>query len=245
MLDGRVVCYQPATGYRSAIDPILLQSAVPAKAGDTVLDLGCGIGAASLALAARVEGLHVSGLDFQGLLVHWASKGSTANGMADHVRFYEGNVLDPQPPIKGIRFDHVMANPPYAKAGTSRPSPDPVKAAATVEGKAKLADWVVAAAGLAGPGGSVTFIHRGDRAAELVDLMKVHFGELAILSFFARTEDADPSRIIVQGRAGGMPSCSRLAPIILHKTGGAYTSQADLLLRGQAALDLSNENSDP
>ncbi|MBF0393554.1 MAG: methyltransferase, partial [Alphaproteobacteria bacterium] len=54
LLDGRVRLRQPTHGYRAAIDPVFLAAAVPAGAGQRVLDAGCGAGAALLCLCARV-----------------------------------------------------------------------------------------------------------------------------------------------------------------------------------------------
>ncbi|MEM6466501.1 MAG: methyltransferase, partial [Pseudomonadota bacterium] len=39
-LGGRVQITQPAKGYRAGTDPVLLAAAVPALAGQTVLELG-------------------------------------------------------------------------------------------------------------------------------------------------------------------------------------------------------------
>src|SRR5690348_10207584 len=69
LLGGRVKLLQPVEGYRVAIDPVLLAAAVPAGAGDSVLDLGCGVGAAALCLAARVPGCRVTGVEVQRELV--------------------------------------------------------------------------------------------------------------------------------------------------------------------------------
>ena len=52
-------CAQPAEGYRVAIDPFLLAAAVEAATSDErLLDLGCGVGAAGLALLTRLAGLY-------------------------------------------------------------------------------------------------------------------------------------------------------------------------------------------
>ncbi|MEK9672783.1 MAG: methyltransferase [Rhodospirillaceae bacterium] len=231
LLDGRVICYQPRKGYRSAIDPVLMQAAVQAAPGDRVLDLGCGAGAAALSLAARVPGVIVDGLDLQPILIAAAAAGAVASGLADRAAFFEGDMLDLPDPVRTGGYDHVIANPPFERAGTVRPSPDPVKAAATVEGQAKLVDWIASAMALVRPGGTVTFIHRGDRLEELAASLAAA-GTVAILPLLARDGDPAPVRGIVKARAGAAGGVTRIAPLVLHETIGNYTSRADRLLRG-------------
>ena len=64
-LGGRVVLRQPRDGYRAATDPVFLAAACPAKSGDHVLELGCGVGAAALCLAARVARVQILGVERQ------------------------------------------------------------------------------------------------------------------------------------------------------------------------------------
>ena len=55
LLGGRVRYAQPARGYRTGIEPVLLAAAVPAVPGQAVLEAGTGAGAALLCLAARAS----------------------------------------------------------------------------------------------------------------------------------------------------------------------------------------------
>src|SRR5260221_6979976 len=59
VLGGKLRLKQPTGGHRFGHDAILLAAACPARAGERVVDLGAGVGAAGLALALRVAGTNV------------------------------------------------------------------------------------------------------------------------------------------------------------------------------------------
>ncbi|MEK9724058.1 MAG: methyltransferase, partial [Rhodospirillaceae bacterium] len=108
LLGGRVVCEQPAAGFRVAIDAVLLAAAVPAAAGQRALELGSGSGAAALCLAARVPGVAVLGLELQANLALLATRNTALSGLADRVAFVAGDELDPPAPIAAPTVDHVF-----------------------------------------------------------------------------------------------------------------------------------------
>ena len=63
LLGGRVRLLQPSRGYRVAVDAVLLAAAIDATAGQRVLDLGAGVGAVGLCLAARISECTIVGID--------------------------------------------------------------------------------------------------------------------------------------------------------------------------------------
>lgn len=95
ILDGRVKLTQPKEGYRAAVDPVLLAASVRAQAGEKALDLGCGVGAAMLCLGTRVDGLAIDGLELQSELADLARANVAANGFAERMAVYTGDLLDP------------------------------------------------------------------------------------------------------------------------------------------------------
>src|SRR6266508_5704149 len=60
VLGGRLRLRQPRRGHRVGHDAILLAAATGARPGEDAVDLGAGVGAAGLALAARVPGTIVT-----------------------------------------------------------------------------------------------------------------------------------------------------------------------------------------
>ncbi len=239
LLGGRVVLLQPENGYRAAIDPVLLAAAVPANEGEMVLDAGSGTGAATLALAARIQGVRVWGLESQADLVALAARSAMENGLDDRVSFIEGDILSPPASLSLGSFDHVIANPPYLAKGQGNPPPDLAKRAATVEGDAELGDWLRFLLSMVRDGGSVSVIHRYDRVDEVVQcLEKKWAGEIVIFPFWPKHPGKDAKRALIQAKKGKNAETRTADGLVLHQKDGAYTPQADAVLRDAQPLTL-------
>ncbi len=238
LLGGRVTILQPAAGYRVAIDPVLLAAAVPAKPGETVLDAGSGTGAAALALAARLEGVRVTGLEAAEGLVALAGESARESGLSDRVAFIEGDLLTPPPDFEPGRFDHVMANPPHLAAGSGNLPSDQAKLKATVEGAAVLGDWLRFSLAMVLDGGTVTVVHRFDRRDEVVAGLSEETGGIVVFPLWPKKQGEGAKRVIVQGRKGENAETRQAPGLVLHQDDGAYTPEAEAVLRGAGALSL-------
>ena len=238
LLDGRVRLIQPQAGYRAAIDPVLLAAFTAAGPADRVLDVGTGTGAAALCLAARVPGAVVVGLEKRAEAAAFARRNATLNDSAGRVTILDGDLLAPPPGLAPAGFDRVMMNPPYLRAGAASPPPDPWKAAANVEGEARLADWLRFASTMLKPGGALTLVHRADRLDEiLAALHGARFGTLTLVPLWPKPGE-DARRILLSARKGGRSPARLTAGLTLHGPDGAYTEPAQRILRDMLPLAL-------
>jgi tRNA1(Val) A37 N6-methylase TrmN6 len=230
LLGGRVRLLQPGRGYRVAVDAVLLAAAIDAGPEDRVLDLGAGVGAVGLCLAARVPGCSVTGVELQSTLQLTAERNALLNGVEARVRTIEHDLARPLPKDLGL-FDHVATNPPYLAAAVADPSPNVSKALATVESSADLARWLTVATGVVKPAGSLTIIHRSDRLTEIVDhLVRLGFGDIV-------TKALPPAaRVIVRARRAPSVTRREAPPLVLHRPEGGYTEAAEAILRHAASL---------
>jgi len=231
-LMGRLRLLQPLQGYRAATDPVLLAAACPARGGESVLDLGCGAGAAALCLAARVPEVRLWGLERQSAYAALARQNATRNGIAMLVE--EGDLSD-MPRALRIDFDHVISNPPWYPPGGT-PSPDAGRAAA-LQIDTPLADWVAAASRRLRSGGWLTLICGVDGLPDLLVGLDKTMGSVSVLPLAAR-EGRPALRMILQARKGGRGPFRLLAPFILHSGAEhdgdreAYSPIANAVLRG-------------
>lgn len=231
LLGGRVRLRQPEQGYRAAIDPVLLAAAVNPALGAAVLEVGCGTGAALLCLAVRRPDLRLTGLEKLPPAAALAQKNVALNAAAGRVDVLEGCLLTPPAALAAQTFDHVMMNPPYLAADRATPPPDPWKAAANVEGDARLADWIAFARARLRPRGVLTLIHRADRLDEILAALAGGFGGVVAFPLWPRAGQ-DAKRVIVQATKGVKTPARLAAGLALHDEAGGYTAAAAAVLNG-------------
>lgn len=237
-LGGRLTIAQPRAGYRAAADPVLLAAAVPATAGQAVLELGCGAGVASLCLGHRVPGLRLVGLELQPAYAALARRNAAANGQVFEV--HEGDLAAMPAQLKAQAFDHVIANPPYFGAGSGTPARDPGRETAQREAT-PLGDWIEAGLRRLRPGGWVTLIQSAERLPEMLVALAPRAGSVTVLPVAPRA-GRPASRVILAARKGGRAPFRLLSPLVLHKgdehlrDGDDYSPGARAVLREGAAL---------
>ena len=104
LLGGQVTLRQHAAGYRVAMDPVLLSASIPAAAGEAVLDVGAGVGAAMLCLAWRVSGIKIFGVEVQSDLVHLAAENIADNGLAERLEVDDRRFTALAAPLGAAQF---------------------------------------------------------------------------------------------------------------------------------------------
>jgi tRNA1(Val) A37 N6-methylase TrmN6 len=238
LLGGRVSLSQPARGYRVAFDPVLLAAAVPARAGERVLDAGAGTGAAALCLAVRVTDCQVVGIELQHALQRIAALNVTHNHLGDRVEVLAGDLVQSPPPFAWGSFDHVMTNPPHLAASTSSASPLAERATAYVEGAVPLAEWLQACLRMLRPGGTLTLIHRAERLGDILASLRDTVGGLVVFPLWPG-QGKPAKRVLVQGRKGSRAPLALMPGLILHEPEGRLSDAAEAVLRHGAALLLA------
>lgn len=237
-LNGRVRLWQPRSGYRAGVDPVLLAAAVPATRGHTVLELGCGAGAAVLCLLARVPGMQGVGVELQAPYADLARRNAVENGAQLEVIEADLNALPAG--LKQRQFDHVIANPPYYRAGAHSPAADKGRSVALGE-ETPLADWFDVTAKRLAPRGYLHMIQKADRLPDMLAGCAGRLGSVEVLPLAARTGRA-AELVVLRARKGGRAAFRLHAPLILHagdrheKDGESYTRQVSAVLRDGAAI---------
>ena len=228
-LGGRIKLVQPSYGYRAGIDPIFLAASLHPKPHEKILDVGAGVGAASISLAVRCPHAKIFGLEVQSNLVQLALTNIEANQVQERVEMINGDLLSAPSCIKLNSFDHIMTNPPYYEYNRTQSSPDPGKAQANTE-TVDLGKWIKACLKMLKPKGVFTMIHRAERLTEILSHLGNHVGELVIFPLWPGANKA-ARRVIIQGRKNIRGEIRLASGMMLHGGAEKYTPEAEAILR--------------
>lgn len=236
-LGGKVQAQQPARGFRAGIDAVLLAASCPAKPGQTVLELGCGVGVASLCLAARVP-VRIVGVEVQPEYAALARENAAAN--AAPLSIIDADLRDLPAPLRQQCFDHVIMNPPYYDRRHGTEAQDTGRDVA-LGGATPLSDWLRIAAKRLAPKGWLTMIQRMDRLPDIIAGLPTVMGSVTVQPIAPR-HARDAHLVLLRARKEGRSPFVMHAPLILHQGDAhpgdqeAYTPQVRSILRDGAAL---------
>jgi tRNA1(Val) A37 N6-methylase TrmN6 len=243
VLGGALRLRQPRRGHRVGHDAILLAAACPAQADEHVVDLGAGVGAAGLALAARARDIAVTLVEIDPDLAALAADNAALNGMAARVRSV---VLDAAAPARAFAaaglapesVARVLMNPPFNDPVRQKTSPDRRRRLAHAAPREALTAWIRTAARLLRPRGTLTVIFRADGLVDLGRALDSVFGAIAVLPVYPKP-DEPAIRILVRATKASRAPLALLPGLFLSDAGGHPTPQAEAVLRAGAILPLA------
>jgi len=243
VLGGRLMLKQPRRGHRVGHDAILLAAACPARAAEHVIELGAGVGAAGLALAARVDGALLTLVEVDRRLAALAAENAQRNGLAARVR---AAVLDVTAPARAFAAAglapgsamRVLMNPPFNDPVRQRASPDRQRRLAHAGARGTLPAWVGSAARLLRPRGTLTLIWRADGLADVLGALDGAFGAATVLPVHPKPEAA-AIRILVRATKASRAPLALLPGLVLNDGAGNPTAASEAVLRDGAPLPLA------
>jgi tRNA1(Val) A37 N6-methylase TrmN6 len=243
VLGGALRLRQPRRGHRVGHDAVLLAAFCPARAGDRIVELGAGVGAAGLALAARVPGTAVTLVELDPQLAALAAENAKLNGLAARVhavaldalaspRAFAAAGLAPQSATR------VLMNPPFNDPARVRTSPDSRRRLAHAAARDTLPAWIRTAARLLRPRGTLTLIFRADGLADLLAWLGAAFGAVTIQPVHPRA-DRPAVRVLLRATRASRGPLVLLPGLTLADAAGHPTTEAEAVLRAGAALPLA------
>ncbi len=226
LFNGRITLRQPASGYRYAIDAVILAHAAALKPVDRACDIGTGCGIIPLVMAYRNPAIEeIIGIEIQPRLAEIAGSNVLHNRMERRIRIIcnDAKILTPED-TKG-KIDLIVCNPPHHKPDAARINPASEKALARHEIALNLDDLLSAAIRLLVPDGRLMMIYPASRIADVLSRMRGHGIEPKALRFVHTAMGKDAKRVIVEGVPGGGPGTTVSNPLFISDDKGRYTTE--------------------
>jgi tRNA1Val (adenine37-N6)-methyltransferase len=226
LFGGAVRCWQPRRGYRFSVDALLLAMSAFDEPGETVLELGTGVGVVLLVLALNPRRRRLVGLELQPALAALARRNVADAGERGRVTIVEGDLRDPPPDVRDERFDLVVSNPPYYPLTDGHLNPDSQRAIARHEVTCRIDDVLARARAAVAPTGRVLLVYPAPRAAALQAAAPAAGLDVAAVQLVRSRPTHAPRQVLVAlapARLGAPPPVPQATPVLdLHDQAGAH-----------------------
>ncbi|MCT4574803.1 MAG: methyltransferase [Alphaproteobacteria bacterium] len=229
-LGGKIQITQPEKGFRAGSDAVLLAAVAP-KCSGRVLDVGCGVGTASLCFKFHNSKANVMAIDIQDNLIELAKENFELNNFKN-IEVKKVDVNKDKPDYQS--FNSVITNPPFFKHGHGIKSPNSIKQTANT-GEISLKKWVDFCFLSLKDKGDFTIIFVADRLSELMFYMEGKFGDINIIPLYPKI-NCDAKRVIITAKKNTKGVTKMRAGIILHDADGK--GKLDYILKEGGRYDI-------
>ena len=208
----------------------MLAAAVMAAPRQRICDLGAGVGTASLCLAARVGGLHVTGVEIDRDLAELAQANAARNAHAASFEVVVADVLKRSRALERQSFHHVITNPPFHNVERGSRAPAHGKAQATSAAPRELIEWLRFARALARPKGWVTAIVPPDQVPLALQALSPEGLGVEIIPLWPKA-GVEAKRVIIRTRTNSRTALRLLPGLVIHTGDDRVSAVADAVLR--------------
>lgn len=229
--EGMMILQRPG-GFRFGMDSVLLASFAAERAGGVrAADLGTGSGILPLLICARQPGVTFDAVELQPDVADMASRSVALCRMESRVAVHAMDLRDAPGRLGHGRYQLVVSNPPYGRAGGGVKNSSAERRAARHEGEAGIAEVCGSAAALLQNGGRFVLIFPAPRLLELLDAMRAKAIEPKRVRMVHPRLDKAPNLALVEGVRNGRPMLHFLPPLIVRDQNGRETDDLRSMYR--------------
>ena len=229
-LGGLIKLEQPKIGYRATSDAVMVAAAVPAKEGETILDVGCASGIVGLCIGARVPNLSITGVEIQSELAELACQNAELNGQ--NLTVIKADISKRVSNLHGIQFHHVVTNPPFYTETPARQSQQVEMAYKQV---VPLKKWIDFCLRHLRAKGTFTIIHRAESVPEILSLLNGRLGGIRLIPIWPK-QGVNPKRVIIQGIMNSKKPFEIHTGFVMHHHDDTRTDEAERIMREGVSL---------
>ncbi|MDF2504246.1 MULTISPECIES: tRNA1(Val) (adenine(37)-N6)-methyltransferase [Clostridium] len=218
---------QKRNAFRFGIDAVLLANFAKIKKGMTVIDLCTGTGIVPFIISGKTEASKIFGIEIQEDMVNMANRSVDYNKLQDRIKFINGDITDINLIKTMTKTDVITVNPPYKLKNSGIINLNDKNAIARHEICCNLEDVVIAARILLKDNGRMFMVHRPERIADILCLMRKHKIEPKTIQMIHPSVNKAPNIVLVEGHRDGGAFLKWREPIYVHNEDGSYTNEIE------------------
>ncbi|MBQ7108815.1 MAG: tRNA1(Val) (adenine(37)-N6)-methyltransferase [Clostridia bacterium] len=208
-------------------DAVLLAnySASSIKKDAKVLDLCSGNGIIPILLSAKCLAQKIWGLEIQNPVAEMAKRSVKLNDLEDKIEMVCGDLKEAEGIFGRSFFHNIICNPPYKEAGGGLTNKSDPTTLARHEILCSLEDIVRVSSILLEPYGKLCMIHRPERLADIICLMRKYKIEPKRLQFVHPLPHKTATMILIEGSYCGKPKLFLDPPLYVYKEPNVYSDE--------------------
>ena len=205
------------------MDAVLLTNYCDIKNNSKIVDLGTGTGIIPILLSGKRNYSKAYGLEIQPEVAEMAERSVKLNALQEKIKILNVDLKDALQYLDTDSFDAVISNPPYKLNNSGIINPDDKKAISRHEIKCTLEDIISTASQLLKQYGRFYMIHRPDRLADIICLLRKYRLEPKQIRFVHPKVKAKPNMILIRASKNGNPELKFDPPLYIYDDEGNYT----------------------
>lgn len=222
---------QKKDAFRFGVDAVLLSDFARIKKNFRVIDLCTGTGIVPFLIMGKFSPEEIYGIEIQKEMVEMAQRSSGINNLENTVKFFNKDLKDIDF-LKSLgKFDALTVNPPYKLNNSGIVNASDKLAIARHEIMCSLEDVIVASRALLKDNGRLYMVHRPERLADIITLMRKYKIEPKRIRMVHPNTKKAPNIVLVEGQRDGGQFLKWEPPLYVYKDDGGYSDEIDLIYR--------------
>ena len=208
-------------------DAVLLSdfAAKGIKKDAVILDMCSGNGIISLLLSVKSAAKKIYSLEVQRDVSEMAKRSVLMNGLEGKISGICGDLKDGESIFGRSFFNNIICNPPYKEFGGGLVNKNDPVTIARHEILCSLEDIIRVSSILLKPYGKLSLIHRPERLADILCLMREYKIEPKRLRFIHPSPSKTATMIMVEGAYCGGRKLPLEPPLYIYKEKGVYSDE--------------------
>lgn len=216
---------QKKDAFRFGVDAVLLANFAKVKKNCRVIDLCTGTGIIPFIIAGKTEAKSIVGIEVQRDFVDMAKRSVKINNLEDRVDFICEDLKNISSLKQLEKADVVTVNPPYKIMNAGIKNPKDKMAIARHEVLCTLEDVIIASRRLLTDNGRLYMIHRPERLADILCLMRKHKIEPKRIRMIHPNTSKAPNIVLVEGQRDGGAFLKFDEPLYVYNENGEYSEE--------------------